>query len=122
MLPCCPRRLMKLTSAAAAAVGVVALMLTVNGQSKIACDPDNGGITLPQGFCALVVANDVGTARHMAVAPNGDLYVATQTSGRRGGPRRGGGVAAHAQHNGGGEVGDRARARPGAAPRPPPRD
>src|SRR5438876_7913679 len=85
---------MKFTAAAAVALGVVALMLTVNGQSKIVCDPDNGGITLPQGFCALVVANDVGTARHMAVAPNGDLYVATQTSGRRGGPQSGGGVVA----------------------------
>ena len=41
---------------AAAAVGVLALMMTVNGQSKIACDPDNGGLTLPPGFCALVVA------------------------------------------------------------------
>src|SRR5262249_34590767 len=42
-----------------------------------ACEPDNGGIKLPAGFCALVVADDLGTARHMTVAPNGDLYVAT---------------------------------------------
>jgi len=42
----------------------------------IQCDPDNGGLTLPAGFCALVVAKDVGRARHMAVRPNGDLYVA----------------------------------------------
>src|SRR5215204_6761198 len=42
----------------------------------IQCDPDNGGLTLPGGFCALVVAKDVGRARHMAVRPNGDLYVA----------------------------------------------
>src|SRR5256886_17328251 len=98
---------MKLTSAAAATVGVVALMLTVNGQSKIACDPDNGGITLPQGFCALVVANDVGTARHLAVAPNGDLYVATQTSGRRGGAPTGGGGNPLAGKNGAGRVGHR---------------
>ena len=42
----------------------------------LACDPDNGGITLPEGFCALVVADDLGAARHLAVAPNGDLYVA----------------------------------------------
>ncbi len=64
----------------------------VNGQSKIACDPDNGGIKLPQGFCALVVANDVGVARHMAVAANGDLFVATQSRGGRGQPQTGGGV------------------------------
>lgn len=40
------------------------------------CDTDNGGLTLPQGFCAVVVARDVGRARHMTVRPNGDLYVA----------------------------------------------
>ncbi len=40
-----------------------------------ACDPDNGGIELPDGFCALVVADDLGGARHVEVAPNGDLYV-----------------------------------------------
>src|SRR6516164_9161657 len=82
------------TTAAVASASVVALMFTAHGQSKIACDADNGGITLPQGFCALVVADDVGTARHMAVAPNGDLYVATQTRGARGGPQTGGGVIA----------------------------
>src|SRR5580765_3466226 len=85
---------MKNTSLAALALGATALMLTAHAQSKITCDADNGGITLPQGFCALVVADDVGTARHMAVAPNGDLYVATQSRGARGGPQTGGGVVA----------------------------
>lgn len=41
-----------------------------------ACDPDDGGLSLPDGFCAAVVAEDVGEARHLAVAPNGDVYVA----------------------------------------------
>ncbi|HEY5907317.1 MAG TPA: sorbosone dehydrogenase [Vicinamibacteria bacterium] len=41
-----------------------------------ACDADNGGLTLPPGFCALVVAEDVGRARHLVVRRNGDLYVA----------------------------------------------
>ena len=49
------------------------------------CDTDNGGLTLPQGFCAEVVANDLGTARHLAVAANGDLYVALQGEGEKGG-------------------------------------
>ena len=48
----------------------------VGTTSTIECDPDNGGLTLPAGFCALVVVKDVGRARHMAVRPNGDLYVA----------------------------------------------
>ena len=91
------------TTAAVASASVVALMFTAHGQSKIACDADNGGITLPQGFCALVVATDVGTARHMAVAPNGDLYVATQTRGARGGPQTGGGVVALRDTNGDGK-------------------
>ena len=46
--------------------------------ATIACDPDNGGIELPEGFCAVVVADDLGPARHMAVAENGDLYVAVR--------------------------------------------
>ena len=50
-----------------------------------ACDPDNGGITLPAGFCALVVAYGLGTARHLVVAPNGDVYVALQGNGDKGG-------------------------------------
>ena len=41
-----------------------------------ACDPDNGGISLPAGFCAQVVADGIGAARQAVVAPNGDLYVA----------------------------------------------
>ena len=63
-----------------------------------ACDPDNGGITLPEGFCALVVADNVigeaGRARHLAVAPNGDLYVAVQ--GKQGAetPSERGGIVA----------------------------
>jgi len=46
-----------------------------------ACDPDDGGLTLPAGFCALVVADDLGRIRHLAVHPDGDIYVAVR--GRR---------------------------------------
>ncbi len=38
---------------------------------------DNGGITLPPGFSATVFADKIGHARHMAVAPNGVVYVNT---------------------------------------------
>jgi glucose/arabinose dehydrogenase/mono/diheme cytochrome c family protein len=41
------------------------------------CAPDSGGITLPQGFCATVFADNIGHARQMVVAPNGVLYVNT---------------------------------------------
>jgi glucose/arabinose dehydrogenase len=40
-----------------------------------ACDPDNGGLTLPAGFCGLIVADNLGPARHLAVTPSGDVYV-----------------------------------------------
>ena len=42
-----------------------------------ACVGDNGGITLSPGFCATVFADKVGHARHLAVAPNGIVYVNT---------------------------------------------
>jgi glucose/arabinose dehydrogenase len=44
--------------------------------NALACDPENGGLTLPAGFCALVVHDSVGDGRHLWVMPNGDLYVA----------------------------------------------
>lgn len=40
------------------------------------CDPDNGGLTLPAGFCATVVAESLGSVRHIAVAANGDIWAA----------------------------------------------
>jgi glucose/arabinose dehydrogenase len=41
------------------------------------CTPDNGGITLSPGFCATVFADKIGHARHMAVGPDGTVYVNT---------------------------------------------
>ena len=38
-------------------------------------DEDNGGLTLPEGFSALVVAEETGRGRHIAVNENGDIYV-----------------------------------------------
>jgi hypothetical protein len=42
-----------------------------------ACPARNGGITMPQGFCATVFADKIGHARHLVVAPNGVVYVNT---------------------------------------------
>ena len=52
----------------------------------VQCDPGNGGITVPPGFCAVVVADltsggAAARARHMAVTPNGDLFVAINSPG-----------------------------------------
>jgi glucose/arabinose dehydrogenase len=47
----------------------------------VVCAADNGGITLPAGFCAAVVADltmdgEAARVRHMTVTPAGDLFVA----------------------------------------------
>ena len=42
---------------------------------NLTADANNGGITLPEGFSALVVADELGRGRHIAVNENGDIYV-----------------------------------------------
>src|SRR5439155_11077314 len=42
-----------------------------------ACAEDNGGITLPAGFCATVFADNICHALYLVVAPNGVVYVNT---------------------------------------------
>lgn len=62
----------------AAAIGALACVAegrAVQGDAQ--CDPDNAGLTLPEGFCALVVADSLPRARHLTVASNGDVFVAT---------------------------------------------
>ena len=71
--------------------------LALHAATPYACDPDNAGLTLPEGFCALVAADGLGTARHAVVAPNGDLYVALQS-----GKGKTGGVVALRDENGDG--------------------
>ncbi len=44
-------------------------------------DADNGAITLPEGFGAVVVADDLGPLRFLAVRDNGDVYVKTRRGG-----------------------------------------
>jgi glucose/arabinose dehydrogenase len=46
--------------------------------SPVECAPDNGGLTLPNGFCATVFADHLGAARQIAVTDHGDVYVAVQ--------------------------------------------
>ena len=50
-------------------------------RGRVQCDADNGGITLPAGFCAVVVADQLGAARHMAITPDGDVFVAINQPG-----------------------------------------
>ncbi|NCI46969.1 PQQ-dependent sugar dehydrogenase [Sediminibacterium soli] len=41
----------------------------------VAADADNAGLKLPTGFGALVVAENIGRARHIVVNKQGDVYV-----------------------------------------------
>src|SRR2546430_9199139 len=94
-----------------AALSLTAALLSAYPASRLpSCDPDNGGITLPDGFCAVVVADQVGRARHVAVAPNGDLFVALE-NGR--GAAAQGGVLALRDTNGDGKADVRESAGPG---------
>ena len=46
-----------------------------NKIKELKADPDNGGLFLPDQFEALVVVDSIGSARHIAVNDNGDIYV-----------------------------------------------
>lgn len=54
---------------------ILGLSLVVLGCSCSRAQSNDAHLTLPQGFKATIVANDLGRARHIAVTPEGDLYV-----------------------------------------------
>ncbi len=83
-------------------VGLAILVSAFASRSRAAaCDPENGGIKLPSGFCATIFADSIRGARQLVVAPNGDVFV-----GVNGGPNSAGGVMAlrDADHDGHAEV------------------
>jgi glucose/arabinose dehydrogenase len=58
--------------------------LALGSDTPSACDPADGGLVLPQGACATLVASDIGGVRQLAVGPNGDLYAAIADGGSGG--------------------------------------
>ena len=60
-------------------VPVIALALislyALKTDKGVVPDPDNAGLSLPQGFGALKVADVAAKARHLTVTPQGDIYV-----------------------------------------------
>lgn len=52
---------------------------TDTARSSAAC-AQVGGLRLPPGFCATIFADSVGAARHIVVAPNGDVFVNLQAA------------------------------------------
>jgi glucose/arabinose dehydrogenase len=51
-----------------------------NDRLRRECDETNGGIALPDGFCASVYADNLGHTRHLAVAASGAVYVNSWSS------------------------------------------
>jgi glucose/arabinose dehydrogenase/mono/diheme cytochrome c family protein len=66
-----------LRMAVACAALSLALPVALRAAEQGRCAGDNGGIALPPGFCATVFADNLGHARHLAVAPNGVVYINT---------------------------------------------
>jgi len=76
-----PRRRTRLmTLLATMASALLACQPASTPATQSGCDPDNGGITLPAGFCAVVVVDSVGSARHIEIAENGDVLLALTNS------------------------------------------
>lgn len=48
-----------------------------NAAAAQACSSNDTGLKLPSGFCATIFADGIGHARHLAVAPDGVVYVNT---------------------------------------------
>src|ERR1700758_1125975 len=102
---------------AAALLQIISLLLAIRapvlalegGDSSLrnqACGDKDAGITLPPNFCATVFADNVGHARHMAVAPDGVVYVNTWSGGYYGSskPPPGGFIVALQDTNGDGHA------------------
>ncbi len=51
---------------------------SLSDSSAVACADSSAGLTLPAGFCASVFAEGVAHGRHVAVAANGDVYIAIE--------------------------------------------
>jgi glucose/arabinose dehydrogenase len=57
-------------------IGCTAVAGGVAGGAAIAAD--NDGLTLPSGFSAAVVSEGQGAGRHLVIAANGDIYLASR--------------------------------------------
>lgn len=96
-----PAQSLTFAAAAITLIGCVKTEGTTSGDSTVAsstqnastpaCAGDNGGITLPAGFCATVFADTIGHVRHIVVASNGDVYVNTWSGPYYTGPTHPGG-------------------------------
>ncbi len=69
-----------------------------SGHSDLKADNNNAGLILPDGFSALVVADNLGSGRHIAIKKNGDIYMALRSL------KNGNGIVALRDTNGNGRA------------------
>lgn len=62
---------------AAVGLGAAAMDRPVAHAADTACPGDNGGLSLSSGFCAAIVADNLGHVRHLAQGPDGTIYANT---------------------------------------------
>ena len=60
--------------------------------APVPCAPDNGGLILPDSFCAVLVGDSLGKTRHLLVSQSGAIYAARRQES-------GGGIIALADSN-----------------------
>lgn len=57
-------------------IGLMNAVAFANDTTKITSEQaDNGGLTLPTGFSANIIAPELGRNRHLVVNSNGDIYI-----------------------------------------------
>jgi glucose/arabinose dehydrogenase len=98
-----------LTGAACLTSGIAAQTPAAAAKHGVTCEPDNGDLTLPSGFCAVTVGSHLGPVRQLVVTPSGDLYAALSAVSGDGT----GGVLAFRDTDGDGHPDERASFGPG---------
>ncbi|UCD23682.1 MAG: PQQ-dependent sugar dehydrogenase [Gemmatimonadota bacterium] len=93
-----------LVGSGAVLLGLFSVLPRSEAQQGAGCAFDNAGLELPRGFCAQVVAEDLAAARHLTVAANGDIFVATGPTRRE---QDAGGVVALRDTDGDGRADER---------------
>ncbi|WP_332315879.1 c-type cytochrome [Salinibacter sp.] len=76
---CTKNDVLPLAIASCLLVAALCAGCTSEGQ-PLSGSPNNGGLLLPNGFEAIVVADSIGPARHLAVRDNGDIYAKLKQS------------------------------------------
>lgn len=56
-----------------------AVLVTRSPRTSAACPDGNAGLTLPDGFCAQIIADTLKAPRHITVTPTGDIFIASRS-------------------------------------------